>query len=252
MTLVEKKMEGISNFYTRTVNELKAFTESLRLLWKQEPNPVYRMRLVTGDKRGAGTDANVYVVLHDASKCSSKILRPQSPFANDHERESSTFFDFGLDSGVSAPFEKLEIWRDSQGAKSLPFGLNKFVFGGRNKDSSDWFLDRVEITPLKEEEKSPLLENIGSPPIKDSENEVKALRYSDVRSTRNKKTIWVFPVHRWIKSDLRYVVPLYDCVLPQEDERTRFRLEELECKKKAYVYAEKVKGGPVQVSEGQG
>lgn len=89
----------------------------------------FRIFVITGDRKGAGTDANVWMRLHDDAGHKSNIITLNHTFKNDHERgETSSFsvkpiLNFGAVS-------KVEVWRDS------------FGFGHA------WFLDRIEIQEL--------------------------------------------------------------------------------------------------------
>lgn len=89
----------------------------------------FRISVVTGDRKGAGTDANVWLRLHDANGRKSSVITLNHTFKNDHERgETSSFsvkpiLNFG-------PVSKVEIWRDS------------FGFGHA------WFVDRIEVQEL--------------------------------------------------------------------------------------------------------
>ncbi|EEC03803.1 lipoxygenase, putative [Ixodes scapularis] len=89
----------------------------------------FRIFVITGDRKGAGTDANVWMRLHDDAGHKSNIITLNHTFKNDHERgETSSFsvkpiLNFGAVS-------KVEVWRDS------------FGFGHA------WFLNRIEIQEL--------------------------------------------------------------------------------------------------------
>ncbi|XP_076316229.1 allene oxide synthase-lipoxygenase protein-like isoform X3 [Tachypleus tridentatus] len=93
----------------------------------------YEVHVVTGDRFGAGTDANVWLVLHDGQGQKSSVVKLNSLWTNDHERNTTGKYvvtvaeDFG-------EVIKVEFWRDSYG------------FG------DDWFLDRIEVHKLPTEE----------------------------------------------------------------------------------------------------
>lgn len=86
----------------------------------------YRVSVVTGDRHGAGTDANVWMRLHDVDGRKSDIITLNHTFKNDHERGETCSFsvrpihNFGT-------VAKIELWRDS------------FGFGHA------WFVERIEV-----------------------------------------------------------------------------------------------------------
>ncbi|XP_077519129.1 polyunsaturated fatty acid 5-lipoxygenase-like isoform X2 [Amblyomma americanum] len=86
----------------------------------------YLVSVVTGDRRGAGTDANVWMRIHDADGRKSPIITLNHTFKNDHERGETSSFCVRpiLNFGAVA---KVEVWRDS------------FGFGHA------WFIDRIEV-----------------------------------------------------------------------------------------------------------
>lgn len=93
-----------------------AITESKQLL----------IHVVTGDRKGAGTDANIWLVLHDEKDNKSSITKLNRRFRNDNERGSiNTFTAFPGDNfGKTC---KIELWRDS-------FGIG-----------DSWFLDMINV-----------------------------------------------------------------------------------------------------------
>ncbi|XP_023237606.1 allene oxide synthase-lipoxygenase protein-like [Centruroides sculpturatus] len=72
------------------------------------------IHVVTGDRKGAGTDANVWLVLHDDRNNRSTITKLNRRFRNDNERGSiNTFTAYpGNNFGKAI---KIELWRDSFG-----------------------------------------------------------------------------------------------------------------------------------------
>lgn len=86
----------------------------------------YLVRVKTGDKKFAGTDANVRIIIHgnDGRKTEETLL--DNFFKNDFEIGSvDTFI---IESDVNIPtVERIEIWRDAAGILSA------------------WFVDWIEI-----------------------------------------------------------------------------------------------------------
>ncbi|CAL4102967.1 unnamed protein product, partial [Meganyctiphanes norvegica] len=178
------------------------------------PPPRYRVRVITGDRRNAGTDANVYIILTDERGQNSKDLHCNLLFRNDHERGQTTVIDVEVDAGVEGAIQRLEVWRDN--ALNIPrLGLIRGILQKDTspRDSAEWFLDRIEVDEVSD------------------------------------GNCWVFPVHRWIHPDKRYKVELYDCLLPQDDPNIEDRRQELLEKKKLYQYHQNIENGPMQIKE---
>ncbi|XP_054721720.1 polyunsaturated fatty acid 5-lipoxygenase-like [Uloborus diversus] len=82
--------------------------------------------VTTGDRRKAGTDANVWLILHDEKGQSTDTIKLGHPFRNDHERGATCDFKAFSGDGFGFPY-KAEFWRDS-------FGLG-----------DSWFLEKIEV-----------------------------------------------------------------------------------------------------------
>lgn len=83
----------------------------------------YRIQVHTGDKRGAGTDANVYIILHGERGDTGK--RPLESSGNNFER--GKIDTFGIETLDVGELQKITIGHDGSG------------FG------SGWFLDNVVV-----------------------------------------------------------------------------------------------------------
>ena len=147
----------------------------------------------TGDRKGAGTDANVWLVLHDEHGKSSKETKLNSLLHNDHERGETSSYGISAANDLHGKITKVEFWRDN-------FGLG-----------DDWHVDFIKV------------------------------------ENRKTKQIYCFPIHRWIKPNLKYTVPEFDSCLPQFDIHRDQRDEELREKREQYQYIMHVEGGPSQV-----
>ncbi|XP_076115119.1 polyunsaturated fatty acid 5-lipoxygenase-like [Mytilus galloprovincialis] len=89
----------------------------------------YKISVKTGDKKGAGTDANVYIILHGKGPQTSKY-NLDTFFKNDFEQGSID--DYTVDSDVNIPeVQRIELWRDNYG-----------LF-------SNWYLDWIEVTNVE-------------------------------------------------------------------------------------------------------
>jgi arachidonate 5-lipoxygenase len=88
----------------------------------------YKISVKTGDKKGAGTDTNVYIILHGkGTKTDSYNL--DTFFKNDFE--AGNIDDYSVTSAISIPeVQRIELWRDSWG-----------LF-------SNWYLEWIEVTSL--------------------------------------------------------------------------------------------------------
>ncbi|CAC5359765.1 ALOX5 [Mytilus coruscus] len=88
----------------------------------------YKITVKTGDKKGAGTDANVYIILHGKGIQTNKYTL-DTFFKNDFER--GNIDNYSVDSEVNIPeVQRIELWRDAYG-----------LF-------SNWYLDWIEVTNL--------------------------------------------------------------------------------------------------------
>ncbi|XP_071128944.1 polyunsaturated fatty acid 5-lipoxygenase-like [Mytilus edulis] len=89
----------------------------------------YKISVKTGDKKGAGTDANVYIILYGKGPQTSKY-NLDTFFKNDFEQGSID--DYTVDSDVNIPeVQRIELWRDNYG-----------LF-------SNWYLDWIEVTNVE-------------------------------------------------------------------------------------------------------
>uniref|UniRef100_A0A1W7RAZ7 Arachidonate 15-lipoxygenase B n=1 Tax=Hadrurus spadix TaxID=141984 RepID=A0A1W7RAZ7_9SCOR len=146
----------------------------------------------TGDRKGAGTDANVWLIVYDANDRKSPIIKLNRKFKNDNERGAVNTYTAYVALEFGKP-DKIELWRDS-------FGIG-----------DNWFLERIDV--------------------EDQENG----EFSH------------FPVHRWIKSNRRYLLCEYDCCLPQHADSQHNRRQEVKEKRCCYDIHFHIKNGPAQV-----
>ncbi|XP_063413651.1 allene oxide synthase-lipoxygenase protein-like [Mytilus trossulus] len=88
----------------------------------------YKITVKTGDKKGAGTDANVYIVIHGKGIQTNKFTL-DTFFKNDFER--GNIDNYSVNADVNIPeVQRIELWRDAYG-----------LF-------SNWYLDWIEVTNL--------------------------------------------------------------------------------------------------------
>ncbi|OQR69394.1 allene oxide synthase-lipoxygenase protein-like [Tropilaelaps mercedesae] len=160
----------------------------------------------TGDRKGAGTDANVYAFIEDSNGNQTPETKLDTWFHNDHERNSSGAY--GLPSGCKKG-------RVSKSEPSEPCELGEPAFlvlwRDRSGFADDWFVERIEL-----------------------------------RSRSTRKTLAVWPLHRWIKPDKKYRFTVNDCVLPQKDTSSNQRLEELQERRGFFELSQNLEGAPPQ------
>lgn len=87
----------------------------------------YEIKVKTGDRFGAGTDANVEIVLLDGSKKQTKPAYLDNWFRNDFERNQLDVFTIVDETDIPEVTE-IKLKRDQAG-----------LF-------SDWFVDTIEVT----------------------------------------------------------------------------------------------------------
>ncbi|XP_063957148.1 lipoxygenase homology domain-containing protein 1-like [Lytechinus pictus] len=93
---------------------------------KKYGKTVYEVVTVTGDRKGSGTDSNVYITLFGIRGTSKKMQLPTKPGSNPFERGTSDIFQ--LKCNNVGPLKRIRIEHDNTG-----FGPG-------------WFLERVVVT----------------------------------------------------------------------------------------------------------
>ncbi|XP_022087837.1 arachidonate 5-lipoxygenase-like isoform X2 [Acanthaster planci] len=98
----------------------------------------YKIFVKTGDRKGAGTDANIYIILHNESLVASKEIKLDRLFHDDFERGKTDEFKTKLPVEFGA-VAKIELWRDECGA------------------FDPWYLEKIDIfeTPKEGPKKGP-------------------------------------------------------------------------------------------------
>lgn len=83
----------------------------------------------TGDQRGAGTDANVTISLHDSDGAKSEAADLDNFLRNDFERGQTDKFSLSKSktNAIGPVIAKVEFWRDSSGI------------------GSDWYLELITV-----------------------------------------------------------------------------------------------------------
>ncbi|XP_050721604.1 allene oxide synthase-lipoxygenase protein-like isoform X2 [Eriocheir sinensis] len=207
----------------------RATMERLMNLWRGSAETHYRLHVVTGDRRGAGTDANVYVILHDLQGRASQPISLNRVFTNDNERGSTTTMELRAECGIAGPVARVEVWRDNFADLSIIGSALQYIFNRHTKrGSSAWFLDRVEVEEVK---------------VSPGQDDAPVT----VHRGKSGGRLWVFPLQRWVAAHKHYTIHLHDCFLPQHDPHPETREEDIRLKRREYSYEQKVEDGPAQI-----
>lgn len=169
----------------------------------------YEIVVKTGDVKGAGTDANVYITLTDHEGHKSRDIYLDCKWRDDFEKGNTDVFKISNVPGLG-DICKIELWRDAS-------GLN-----------DDWFVEWIKVKSMKR-----------------NKNETKKM---PALTEKELAEGIPFPCNRWIKEKIKFAITKYDAVLPQFDEQQEQRKEELERKREKYIFTEKAPGLPRQVS----
>ncbi|KAG7158596.1 polyunsaturated fatty acid lipoxygenase ALOX15B-like isoform X2 [Homarus americanus] len=202
----------------------------------------YRVHVITGDRRGAGTDANVSVVLHDIHGRTSLPISCNKTFSNDNERGSTTTVDVKVDCGLQGPIVRIEVWRDNFADITIFGRITEYLFGHRSKrGSAEWFLDRIEVEEVLNKS------NYTEKCLTNNVNSQAEEAYKTVHKSASGGRVWVFPLQRWVSAERKYILELHDCFLPQMDPNQQAREIDIQQKRKDYRYEQKVEHGPAQI-----
>lgn len=217
-------------------------------MWDLRERPQYRLHVITGDRRGAGTDANVFVVVHDSYGRASMPILSNKVFRNDNERGATTTVDISSDHGLEGPITKVEVWRDNFADIKIFSAITGILFGQRSKrGSASWFLDRIEVEEVDPQNNNSLTNN-GKLDGGTEANCTSGENPVTVHRAPGGGRVWVFPLQRWVTAHKRYTIHLHDCFLPQDDPDKERRAADIKGKRELYRYEQKVKDGPAQVN----
>lgn len=153
----------------------------------------YTITVSTGDKKNAGTDARVYIILYDTNGGSTGTLKLDNFFRNEFERGRTDTFTIENNPTFLDEISSIELWRDD-------YGL-----------ADSWYVNSISA------------------------------------QCENSDDVYIFPIHRWIKENKHYIINRLDTSLPQFDENSVLRSDELREKRKIYELEEKQPGIPMQV-----
>ncbi|XP_045132500.1 polyunsaturated fatty acid 5-lipoxygenase-like isoform X2 [Portunus trituberculatus] len=183
----------------------------------------FQLMVKTGDQEGAGTDANVWVVLEDEKGRATPRFKLDKILYNDLERSKRDTYK------VDCPEEfgrvaRIRLSRDSQGI------------------ADDWFCDYIHIEDRRNNNKRKISKDhaaktvrnfLGSAYIKENAAE--------------EKTVYFFPIHRWVAARNDYLFDEYGVCLPQLDISLEARKHDLQKKRESYKYIVHAPGMVAQI-----
>ena len=125
---IYSRLGDVYGLYSYVVRELPY---KLYIYWYGTPEANFTITVKTGDRFGAGTDANVEIVLFDENGKCSKSMALDNYFRDDFERgQEDTFHVTSSEMGeltVSSNIARIQLWRDNWG------------FG------DSWFVDTIHV-----------------------------------------------------------------------------------------------------------
>ena len=153
----------------------------------------HEITVVTGNRKGAGTDANIYMQMFDDQGNESKEFKLDNLFKDDFEKAKANVFK-GPVLETFGRVDEIELWRDSFGS------------------GDSWYCEIIII-----------------------------------KDSRNNKT-YLFPIERWVKADVHYIIQLYNTLPSQLDKTPQMRMDDMNEMKQMYQLHEKYPGFPPVVS----
>ena len=102
----------------------------------------FRVSVTTGDRKGAGTDANVYLVLHDEKGKKSQPLKLDKAFHNDLERGRTDNYSGPKVDDHFGQATEIELWRDDAGIFAPWYCDHIIVTDTRTKQSQVFPIQR--------------------------------------------------------------------------------------------------------------
>lgn len=176
----------------------------------------------TGDQEGAGTDANVYVILEDEKGVSTPRVKLDKIFYNDLERCKKDTYNMDCPEN----FGKVSVMRLRRDASGI---------------ADDWFCDYIHVEDRRVNKKGT---------SKNSNSKSTRTYYNSpslYNTTSDERDIYFFPIHRWIEHSHEYVFNEFAVCLPQHDPCPEPRRSDLEAKRRSYQYTVHSPGMVAQV-----
>ncbi|XP_071550914.1 polyunsaturated fatty acid 5-lipoxygenase-like isoform X2 [Panulirus ornatus] len=183
----------------------------------------FQIVVKTGDQEGAGTDANVHVILEDEYGVTTPRLKLDKILYNDLERSKRDTYtiecpnDFGKVS-------RLRLSRDTVGI------------------ADDWFCDYIHV----EDRRKPPMKKIAKTQTAKSIRNFLGSNYLK-ENVAEQKGVYFFPIHRWVAPQHDYLFDEYATCLPQHDPCLEPRKSDLMKKRSSYTYIVRAEGLVAQI-----
>ncbi|KAK3858939.1 hypothetical protein Pcinc_034902 [Petrolisthes cinctipes] len=192
----------------------------------------FQLVVKTGDQEGAGTDANVWVVLEDEEGRESSKVKLDKILYNDLERSKRDTYSLECPSEFGQ-VARLKLKRDNRGL------------------ADDWFCDYIHVEdrrgPKRKTSKEQQKLQSSSKGIRNFLGS-NYLRENAATTPTTEKTVYFFPIHRWVSPKHEYLFHEYGSSLPHLDPCLEARRSDLEKKRESYKYIVHAEGMVAQVS----
>nr|XP_053629172.1 allene oxide synthase-lipoxygenase protein-like isoform X4 [Cherax quadricarinatus]XP_053629173.1 allene oxide synthase-lipoxygenase protein-like isoform X4 [Cherax quadricarinatus] len=182
----------------------------------------FHLVVKTGDQEGAGTDANVYVVLEDENGLVTPKVKLDKILYNDLERSKRDTYNIDC----PTDFSKVKYLRLSRDTKGI---------------ADDWFCDYIHVEDRRKPKKKTSKDH-----TKKSTKNFLGSTYLKENSAQE-KSVYFFPIHRWIAPTHDYLFHEYAVCLPQHDPCLDPRKADLEWKRSTYNYIVHAEGMVAQI-----
>ncbi|KAK4287141.1 hypothetical protein Pmani_039781 [Petrolisthes manimaculis] len=193
----------------------------------------FQLMVKTGDQEGAGTDANVWVVLEDEEGRESSKVKLDKILYNDLERSKRDTYSLECPSEFGQ-VARLKLKRDNRGL------------------ADDWFCDYIHVEdrrgPKRKTSKEQQKLQSSSKGIRNFLGS-NYLRENAVITPTTEKTVYFFPIHRWVSPKHEYLFHEYGSSLPHLDPCLEARRSDLEKKRESYKYIVHAEGMMAQEKE---
>lgn len=171
----------------------------------------FQLIVKTGDQEGAGTDANVWVVLEDEQGKATPRVKLDKMLYNDLERSQRDTYNVDCPEDFGRVV-RLRLSRDSRGI------------------ADDWFCDYIHVEDRRNNNKRKVSKDQSSKAVRNF------LGSAYLRENAGEKTVYFFPIHRWVAARNDYVFNEYGVCLPHHDVSLEARKSDLQMKRESYKY----------------
>lgn len=184
----------------------------------------FQLVVKTGDQEGAGTDANVWVVLEDERGRATPRVKLDKMLYNDLERSKRDTYNVDCPEDFSR-VARIRLSRDSRGI------------------ADDWFCDYIHVEDRRNNNKRKISKDTSSKGIRNFLGSA-CLK----ENAGEEKTVYFFPIHRWVAPRNDYIFDEYGVCLPHHDVSLEARKADLQKKRESYNYIVHAPGMVAQVS----